>query len=332
MKAHVIDGHRHLMCMEAHQLANNLDPVKANPVAGVGEESAMVNLQNAPDWIRKMTDFDEHIADMIAADIDMGVIWPPPPGFYYWAESSAGAEMARLVNENTAKHVRLHENRLVGLSSAPLQDTDLATVELEHAIRNLGLNGVAIASNVNGKGLDEERLLPFFEKAQSLDVPIFIHPDSPPGNARLLDYYLVNFVGYPMDSTLAACELVFGGVLDRCPDLKICLVHAGGTLPFLLGRLEHGQSVRPEVHNKCEHPFSYYLKNFYVDTVTFNSEILRFVLRIMPEGHVFMGTDYPFDMADPDPVASAKNAIQNDNALIEQVLGGNLESLLKMRS
>jgi aminocarboxymuconate-semialdehyde decarboxylase len=318
------------MSLEAHSLATQLDAEKASSMAGVSEASVMVNLQKAPEWVRKMTDFDEHISDMDAAGIDLGVIWPPPPGFYYWAEPSAGADLARMANENTAKLVQLHGDRLLGLASVPLQDAGLAVAELRHAIQKLNLSGVSIASNINGLGLDEEQFLPFFEEAEGLDAPIFIHPDAPPGSDRLRDYYLTNFVGYPMDTTLAACQLVFGGVLDRCPDLKICLVHAGGTLPFLLGRLEHGQSVRPEAREKCTHSFPYYLKNFYVDSVTFRPEILRFVMTVMPEGHVFMGTDYPFDMADPDPVASVKNALRDDDVSVKQVLGENLGRLLKL--
>lgn len=330
MTARTIDGHRHLMCLEAHQAANQSDPEKANAMAGVNEASAMVNMQKAPDWIRKMTDFDEHVADMDSAGIDMGVVWPPPPGFYYWAEPSVGVELARSVNENTARVVQSYSDRLVGLASAPLQDVPLAIEELKHGIRDLGLNGIAMASNINGLGLDTEQFLPFFEQVEMLDVPIFIHPDVSYENERMSNYYLVNFLGYPMDSALAACELAFGGVLDRFPELKICLVHAGGVLPFLLGRLEHGQSVRPETREKCNHPFPHYLKNFYVDSVTFHPEILRFVLEVMPEGHVFMGTDYPFDMADPDPVASVKSAIGDDDVLLERVLGTDLGRLLKL--
>jgi len=318
------------MCLEAHSMATQLDPEKAGAMAGVSEASAIVNLQKAPEWVRKMTDFDEHIADMDAAGIDIGIIWPPPPGFYYWAEPSAGAEIARMVNENTAKLVQAHDDRLLGLASVPLQDADLAVAELRHAMRELRLSGVSIASNINGLGLDDEHLFPFFEEAHSLNAPIFIHPDVPPGSDRLRDYYLTNFLGYPMDSALAACQLVFGGVLDRCPNLKVCLVHAGGTLPFLLGRLEHGQSVRPEAREKCEHPFPYYLKNFYVDSITFRPEILRFVTTVMPKGHVFMGTDYPFDMADPDPVASVRNALGDDETSVREVLGENLGRLLKL--
>jgi aminocarboxymuconate-semialdehyde decarboxylase len=236
--------------------------------------------------------------------------------------------LARIVNEYTAGIVRSHNDRFMGLAVAPLQNAELAARELAYAVRNLGLSGVAIASNVNGKNLDEENLLPFFEQAERLDAPVFIHPDDPAGSARMRDYYLTNFLGYPMDTALAACHLVFGGVLDRFPNLKVCLVHAGGVLPFLLGRLEHGQSVRPEAREKCKHPFPYYLKNFHVDTVAFRPEILRFVLTMMPEGHVFMGTDYPFDMADPNPVSFVKEAIPDAEALVEGVLGGNLSRLL----
>jgi aminocarboxymuconate-semialdehyde decarboxylase len=318
------------MCPAAHSSANEIDPMKANSLAGVSEASAMVNLEKAPVWVRKMTDFDEHAADMVAAGIDMAVIWPPPLGYYYWAEPSAGAELARMVNEYTAGIVRSHNDRFRGLAVTPLQNAELAAEELAHAVRNLGLSGVAIASNVNGKNLDEEDLLPFFEQAERLDAPVFIHPDDPAGSARMRDYYLTNFLGYPLDTALAACHLVFGGVLDRFPNLKICLVHAGGVLPFLLGRLEHGQSVRPEAREKCKHPFPYYLKNFYVDTVAFRPEILRFVLTMMPEGHVFMGTDYPFDMADPNPVSFVRKAIPDDESLVEQVLGGNLCRLLRV--
>ncbi len=330
MTYRIIDGHRHLMCADAHSAANQIDPMKANSLAGVSEASVMVNMEKAPTWVRKMTEFDEHINDMTDAGIDMGVIWPPPLGYYYWTEPSAGADLARTVNEYTAGIVRSHKDRLLGLAVVPLQNGNLAAKELAHAVGNLGLSGVAICSNVNGHNLDEEDFLPFFEQAEQLNAPIFIHPDDPAGSARMRDYYLTNFVGYPMDTTLAACHLAFGGALDRYPNLKVCLVHAGGALPFLLGRLEHGQSVRPEAREKCKHPFPYYLRNFYVDTVAFRPEILRFVLKMMPEGHVFMGTDYPFDMADPNPVASVKKAILDNETLAGQILGGNLSRLLRV--
>ena len=140
-------------------------------------------------------------------------------------------------------------------------------------------------------------------------------------------YYLINFLGYPVDSTLAAAQLIFGGVLDRFPGLKICLAHAGGVLPFIIGRFEHGRLVRPEAQKYCQHPVAYYLKNFYVDSITFRSETLRFVLETMPEGHVFLGTDYPFDMGDLSGVHSVTSAV-GDPLQRREILWGSLERLM----
>ena len=128
---------------------------------------------------------------------------------------------------------------------------------------------------------------------------------------------------------MVASKLVFGGVLDRYPDLKFCLSHAGGVLPFLVGRIDHGQSVRPEAQGGCEHAFHHYLKNFYVDTITFRADTLRFVLDIMPEGHVFMGTDYPYDMADTDPIGSVKAAVTEED-LQQNIFGKNIGAVMDL--
>ena len=324
----VIDGHRHIICPEAQKMAMKLDSIKATDfLDGANEFSAAVNKDRAPAWNLKMTNLGEHFKDLGASGIDVGVLWPPPIGFYYWAEPKAGAELARLINEHTSHTVSQNPDHFVGLATVPLQDGELAAQELSYAIHKLGLKGAVIASNVNGRGLDEEQFYPFFGQVEKLRIPVFIHPHNAAGADRLQNYYLINFIGYPVDSTIAAAQLVFGGVLDRFPDLKICLAHAGGVFPFLLGRFDHGWSVRPEAQKLCKNPVSYYLKNFYVDSITFRPETLRFVLEIMPEGHVFLGTDYPFDMGDPDPVRFLKSAI-TDQHLMEEVLGENLRRLL----
>jgi aminocarboxymuconate-semialdehyde decarboxylase len=232
-----------------------------------------------------------------------------------------------MVNEHTAKEMRRYGDKFVGLATVPLQDADLAVRELSYGVKELGLRGVVTGSNVNGRGFDEEAFLPFFEKVEDLGVPVFIHPNNPAGVERVRNYYLANFLGLPLESTIAAAQLVFGGVLDRFPKLKICLSHAGGVLPFLTGRLEHGQGVRPEARTHYQHPFSYYLKNFYVDTITFRADTLRFVLEMMPPGHVFTGTDYPYDMADADPVGSVKAAVK-DQGLLDAIFWKNLAAVL----
>jgi aminocarboxymuconate-semialdehyde decarboxylase len=325
MGAKKIDGHRHILFSEAITLASELDPVKSINIypSGIHPKSAEINRKKGVEWNRKMSDFDENIADLRAAGMDMGVLQPTQTMFFYWAESSMAAELTRMINEYTAQGVRQHPEHLLGLATIPLQDVELAVKELTYAVQELGLRGVVTGSNVNGHGFDEEQFQPFFETVEELDVPIFIHPNNPAGTERVSKYYLANFAGYPLESTVTAGQLVFGGVLDRYPKLKICLSHAGGVLPFLLGRLEHGQSVRPEAQEHCKHPFHHYLRNFYVDTITFRADTLRFVLEIMPEGHVFMGTDYPYDMADTDPVGSVKGAV-TDKDLQGRIFGENL--------
>ena len=324
-----IDGHRHVVLLEAIAVASKLDPAKSRHIypSGLAKRSEEINLLRNRDWDRKMSDSEENVSDLNAAGMDMGVLQPTQTLFFYWAEPSAASELSRMVNEFTAKEVRRHPDKWIGLATVPLQDADLAVRELSYAIKDLGLRGVVTGSNVNGRGFDEESFQPFFEKVEELAVPLFIHPNNPAGIERTPDYYLTNFLGYPLESTIAAAKLVFGGVLDRYPKLKICLSHAGGVLPFLLGRLEHGRSMRPEAGEHCRHPFPYYLKNFYVDTITFRADTLRFVLSIMPREHVFMGTDYPYDMAETDPVGFVKAAVQ-DEELQEQVLGKNLGSVL----
>ena len=330
MKTPIIDGHRHLICPQAFSMARELRSDKDGIETSLNQASVKVNAQKSKDWSRKMTDFKEHTREMAGAGIDMGVVWPPPTEFLHWTKPEDAAALTRVMNEYTAEKVDQYPNRLAGLAVLPMQDEHLAIEELTYAVKMLGLKGIALMSSLNGTGYDEERFSNIFKKIEALDIPIFIHPDVPYENNRLREYYLTNFVGFPMESTIAACQLVFGGVLDQCPDLKICLVHGGGALPFLLGRVEHGQGVRPESSEKCQHPFTYYLKNFYVDSVVFQPEILRFVISILPDGHVFLGTDYPFDMAEPDPVSLVKKATPDDPEAQEQLLGGTLVKLLKM--
>jgi aminocarboxymuconate-semialdehyde decarboxylase len=324
-----IDGHRHVVLPDAITAAARLDPAKSSNIypSGLHEKSGEINRRKGVEWERKMRDFDENVADLKAAGMDMGVLQPTQTMFFYWAETSAAAELTRMVNEYTAQGVRQHPDHFVGLATVPLQNVDLAIEELTHSVQNLGLKGVVTGSNINGHGFDEEQFRPFFQKVEELDVPIFVHPNSPAGIERVRNYYLANFLGYPLESTVMAAQLVFGGVLDRYPNLKICLSHAGGALPFLLGRLEHGQSVRPEAQEHCKHPFHHYLKNFYVDTITFRADTLRFVLEIMPGGHVFTGTDYPYDMADTDPVNSVKSAVDDEN-LMSKIFGENLSVVM----
>ena len=326
---YAIDGHRHVLLEAAVAAGSKLNADKSVHLypSGTNARSEEVNKAKGGVWNRQMSDLAENLADLNAAGMTMGVLQPTQTMFFYWAEPAAAAELNRMVNEFTAAEVRKRPDAWVGLATVPLQDPELAVRELTHAVKDLGLKGVIIGSNVNGRNYDEEAFLPFFAKAQELGTPIWIHPNSPAGIERIKDYYLANFIGLPVESTITVAHLVFGGILDRYPDLKICMSHAGGVLPFLVGRFDHGQAERPESREKCRHTFSHYLQNIYVDTITFRPDTLRFVLELMPPGHVFLGTDYPYDMADRDPIGAVKAAVK-DETLQKQILGGNLAALL----
>lgn len=323
----VIDAHWHLSCQQAADQAAKVDQVKAGDYAGgVKDLTAAINRERGVIWNRKMCDPHEQVADLDAAGIDIAILQPPPIGYYYWTEPALGAELSRMVNENTAEFLGHYPERFMGWATVPMQDPEQAAAEARHAVKNLGLVGITLNSNINGLGLDEEQFRPFFAEVHELGVPIFIHPGNPLGAERLSNYYLTNFLGFPTDTTLCATQLIFGGVFDLFPDLKLCLAHGGGVLPFLLGRLEHGYAQRPEAQEHCQHPFSYYMKNIFVDTVVFRAKTLQFVMETMPAGHVFYGTDYPFDMADMG-VGTIKEAV-TDQEILEQVLSGTISSLI----
>ncbi len=174
------------------------------------------------------------LADMNKARVDMQVLSLNPP-MVYWADAELGARLARLYNHDLAATVAGQPDRLAGLATVPLQDVPAAVEELERAIRQLGLRGVYIGSNIGGKDLDHPDLFPFLAKAEALRAPVFIHPLDVLGVERLRAYYLHNGLGTPYETALAAARLIFGGVLDRLPRLQVCLGHAGGALPFLRG-------------------------------------------------------------------------------------------------
>ena len=199
-----IDGHRHVVLPEAIRVASKLDPVRSSNIypSGLQEKSGEINRQKGVAWDRKMSDFEENVADLKVAGMDMGVLQPTQTMFFYWAETAAAAELTRMVNEYTAKGVRQYPEHFVGLATIPLQDVDLAIKELTYSVQELGLKGVVAGSHINGHGFDEEKFQPFFEKVEALDVPIFIHPNSPAGIERVRNYYLANFLAYPLESTV----------------------------------------------------------------------------------------------------------------------------------
>jgi aminocarboxymuconate-semialdehyde decarboxylase len=217
-------------------------------------------------------------------------------------EDDLAGELARFQNDKLAEIVQKYPDRFAAMATLPLQVPEEALKELNRGAKELGLRGVEIGSHVAKRELDDEAFFPIYEALQDLDLPIFIHPHHVAGLDRLLEYYLNNLIGNPLDTTIAAANLIFGGVLEKYPRLKIILAHAGGQLPYIIGRMEHGYQVRPECKDKVRQSPMAFFKNFYFDIITHNPDALRYLIRIAGSDHVLLGSDYPYDMGDPNPV------------------------------
>jgi aminocarboxymuconate-semialdehyde decarboxylase len=269
------------------------------------------------------------LADMDKAGVDLQVLSLNPP-MVYWADAALGTRLARLYNDELAATVAGCPDRLAGLATVPLQDVPAAAAELERAVRELGLRGVYIGSNVCGKDLDHPDLLPFFAEAEALGAPIFIHPIDILGVERLRAYYLHNGLGNPFDTAVAAARLIFGGVLDRFPRLRVCLAHAGGALPFLIGRLDRVYRVRAEARENIHRRPTAYLRRFYFDTITHHDPALQYLVALVGADRVALGTDYRFDMGTLDPVKAVRGLRGLTQADRAGILGGVAAKLLKL--
>jgi aminocarboxymuconate-semialdehyde decarboxylase len=221
----------------------------------------------------------------------------------YWADGATGARLSATWNDAaSAAHVA-HPDRFVGCAMLPLQDPARALAELERAARLPGIRGVYMGTNVGGRELSDPAFFPIFERAAALRLPVLLHPLRVIGHERLAPYYLNNFLGNPFDTAIAAAHLVFGGVLDRLPRLTVCLPHAGGALPYLHGRLRHGQGVRPETKGVARKPFSAYLRRFTYDIISHDAAALRYLVGVVGADRVMLGTDFCFDMGLERPLS-----------------------------
>ena len=261
------------------------------------------------------------IAEMDKLCVDLQVLSLCPP-MVYWAGAALGARLARTYNDELAAAIAERPDRLAGLATVPLQDVRESVSELERAMGPLELRGVAIGSNVNGKDLDHPDLTPFFAKAEELRAVVFIHPLDVLGVDRIRSYYLHNGLGNPFDTAVAAARLMLGGVLDRFPRLQVCLAHAGGALPYLIGRLDRVFRVREEARGKARRRPGSYLRRFHYDTVVHHELALRYLVELVGKDRVVIGSDYRFDMGCLDPrraVAAVRELPKADRAAI---LGG----------
>lgn len=276
-------------------------------------------------------DLGERLATMDRQDLDMQALSVPPGHFLYWLEDAQqAATAARLHNDAMVDMAKAHPDRFVVLGTLPLQAPDVAIEEIARLDKLDEVAGVELCTNFAGKGLDDESLREVWSTLNEAGMAVVLHPDNFGGVERMQAHYLMNFVGNPTDSTLAAGALMFGGVLNDNPALRVALLHGGGFLPYQIGRFEHGWSVRPEPRVKLDVSPREMLDRFYFDTLTHDDASLRFLLERVGPARLCCGSDYPFDMADMDPVRSVRRAIP-DEGTCTQILETTPRELLTKR-
>jgi aminocarboxymuconate-semialdehyde decarboxylase len=329
-----IDIHCHYLNPAVAAKVAHLNPGQYEPsVKYANQLTRDVNVKQMQDRAAKLSTIEVRLKDMDRMGIDIQAVSPAPNQTYYWTEPGFGAELARTVNDRLAEIVATWPDRFVALGTVPLQNVDLAVAELERAVKTLGLRGVEINPSVNGMDLTDPRLNleRFFAKAQQLDALIFMHPIGFTGGERLVDHYLNNVIGNPLETTVAASHLIFDGVMERHPKLKIILPHAGGYLAHYWARMDHAHRARPDCRTVIKAAPSSYLKRFYFDTITFDPQMLRQMIDKYGAEHVLLGTDYPYDMGVENPIRFVASVPRLKRDEKERILGGNAARLLKIK-
>jgi aminocarboxymuconate-semialdehyde decarboxylase len=277
-----------------------------------------------------MTSHDKRLAELDAMGIDLQVVMCPPPQCYYAVPLDVAVKAARIVNEGVAAYVAARPDRFVALGTVPMPDGKEAAHELEHCMTALGFKGVQILTNVAGRELSDPAFAPFWKKAEELGAVVLIHPNGFTEARRLSRFYFNNVIGNPLETTIALHYLIFDGVLERHPGLKIIAVHGGGYLGAYPGRIDHAFGARGDARGGLPKPPSSYLKKIYVDTVVFTPEQLAALVATFGAGQVLLGTDYPYDMGEYDPLQHLDATATLDAAARSAIAGGNAKKLFAL--
>ena len=276
----------------------------------------------------EFVDLDLRLAGMARQGVDVHALSLTTP-MVNWASPELGLALAQVYNDAVAAAHARHPDRFVGFAIVPMQAPQLAVRELERAAKLPGIRGLYLATNINGTELDERRYWDVYAKADELALPIFLHPVDTIGRERTTRYHLKNLLGNPYDTGVAAASLIFGGVLDEFPKLEVNLPHAGGALPGLIGRLDHGARVRPELKHMKRLP-SEYLRRFTYDTIGHSDRINLDLIRLVGADRVVLGSDYCFDMGLTDPVAAVERLDSLSEAERDLILGKTAARLLRL--
>ncbi len=323
-----IDTHTHVLADATIKLMQKEIPRLGLKMTPIDDNNAICEVAGVAyrPFPRGGHDIARRLADMDAAEVDMHVLSAAPQTWFYSQEASVGLAAAAIQNDEIARLVKEHPDRFCGIATLPMQAPEKAAEELRRAMRTRGLHGAMIGSNICGKNLDDPSFEPVWAAAAELDAFMMIHPGNVAGADRLRSYYLGNLIGNPLDTTIAAACLIFGGVLERFPTLKPVMVHGGGFVPYQGGRWVHGWRVRPEPKLHLKHSPEKYLDRFRYDTILHSKTSLEFLISSVGASRVFLGSDYPYDMGMLDCVRHVRS-LDISAGDRETILGGHAAAI-----
>ncbi|MBI2988938.1 MAG: amidohydrolase [Deltaproteobacteria bacterium] len=280
----------------------------------------------------KRVDYPAQLSQLATVGIDAIALSVLPYVNFIGCNEQTTVWACQRVNDGLAEVQRDYPKRIYGMGMVPLPFGRAAATELARAARELGLRGVQILSNINGRDLDDPEFLPFFERAEELQTLVLVHPDVRGGTGRLNKYYLQNLIGNPLETAIAVASLIFGGVLERFPKLKLVFAHGGGVAPSLIGRWRHGHANRPEPQLRFKGSVDEMFHRLYFDTVVYEPKVLRFLVDSMGGDRVLLGTDYSGDMSSWRQVPALQELDFLSGEQKQQILGGNAARLLGLES
>ena len=326
-----IDIHAHIVVPEAAKVALPHVDVSRIPLAHFSDAATKAINAGQEKHIREvMTTIDRRLSDLDRMGIDIQVVAPAPGQCYYYVDSKIAESAHRITNDGVAEFCMRKPDRFLGLGGVTLQEPDLAVQELDYVMSELRLKGVQILTNVDGRELSDPLYRPFFARAEQLGALIMLHPNGFTQGERFTHFYFNNVIGNPLETTLALHNLIFSGTLARFPDLKLLAVHGGGYLPAYSGRIDHAWGARRDSHGDLPLPPTTYLRQVYLDTVVFTYHQLAYLLEVFGPDRILMGTDYPFDMAEFNPIGHIAGVNGMDEDTLAQLAGGNAIRLLDL--
>ena len=326
-----VDMHSHIWIPEADAfVAPHLDIATLPMARHSTPATRALNRKQDIDRTPNMRDHALRIADMEQAGIDMQVVMSAPPQCYSTLPPDIAVKGARMVNDGIAEWIAIHPDRFAGLGTVAMQAPQEAVAELERCVNKLGFKGVQIITNIDGRELSDPLFAPFWAAAERLGAVVLLHPIGFTEGKRLERFYFSNVIGNPLETTLALHYLIFDGVLERHPKLKIVAVHGGGYLAAYSGRIDHAWGARTDCHGTLPHPPSTYLKRVFFDTVVFTPHQLEALIKTFGADQLLMGTDYPYDMAEADPIGHLRSVEGLDETTVSALAGGNARKLFNL--